>query len=223
MTPLAIFDLDETITRRPTFLRWVLFWVSREAPWRAPLLPAAALASGAYRLGLIGRTRLKSFSATVGLGQAITPAQLARAAHAFVERELATNLLSDARDRIAAEQAAGRRVILASASFEAYVRAFAERLGAEAAIGTRMTPRSDGRWRPAVDGENCYGEEKLRRIKEWLAEQGMAREALHIRAYSDHLSDAPLLAWADEAVAVNPAPDLAALAAERGWEIVRWR
>lgn len=222
MTPLAIFDLDETITRRPTFLRWVLFWVAREAPWRAPLLAAAALASAAFRLGLVGRTRLKSFSARVGMGRTVTRARLTRAADAFVDRELRHNLLADAKAQIASERAAGRRVVLASASFEAYVEAFARRLGAEAAIGTRMPVLADGRMRPAVLGENCYGAEKLRRVEDWLRAQGLARDDVHVRAFSDHASDAPLLGWADEAVVVNPAPTLADLAARNGWRIERW-
>ena len=223
MTRLAIFDLDETVTRRPTFLRWVLFWVAREAPWRAPLLPLAAAASLGYKLGLIGRTRLKSLSARIGLGRAVETDRLTRAAEAFVARELGANLLADAAAAITAERATGSLVLFASASFEVYVAAFARRLGGDAAIGTRMQPLDDARFRPMVSGENCYGAEKLRRVEEWLAAEGHRREALMVRVYSDHASDTPLLAWADEAVVVNPAAGLAQLARERGWKIVRWR
>jgi phosphoserine phosphatase len=42
-------------------------------------------------------------------------------------------------------------------------------------------------------------------------------------AYSDSMNDAPLLSAARRAVAVDPDPRLAALAAERGWTVLRWR
>ena len=51
---------------------------------------------------------------------------------------------------------------------------------------------------------------------------GLEREDIHIRAYSDHVSDAPMLEFADEAIATTPSPALRKLAKQRGWEIVDW-
>ena len=50
----------------------------------------------------------------------------------------------------------------------------------------------------------------------------IARDAVKVRFYSDHVSDEPVLAWADTAIAVNPSRGLRRLAARRGWEIVDW-
>ena len=44
-----------------------------------------------------------------------------------------------------------------------------------------------------------------------------------VRAYSDHVSDAPLFALAAEAIAVKSSRGLGQLAVERGWRIVDWR
>ena len=56
-----------------------------------------------------------------------------------------------------------------------------------------------------------------------MADEGLQRELCHIRAYSDHVSDAPLLAFADEAFATNPHAPLAEMARANGWEIIDWR
>ncbi|MGL1278516.1 HAD family hydrolase, partial [Vibrio parahaemolyticus] len=72
-------------------------------------------------------------------------------------------------------------------------------------------------------GENCYGAAKLAMIEAWLAREGIAREKATVRFYSDHVSDAPALAWADEAFAVNPHPPLRAMAQARGWTVLDWR
>jgi phosphoserine phosphatase len=60
-------------------------------------------------------------------------------------------------------------------------------------------------------------------IEAWMAREGIARTDAHVRFYSDHVSDAPTLDWADEAFAVNPHAPLFALATEKGWDVLRWR
>ena len=53
--------------------------------------------------------------------------------------------------------------------------------------------------------------------------EGLDREAVHIRFYSDHVSDAPVHHWSDEAVAANAHDRLVRLAEAEGWEIHDWR
>jgi phosphoserine phosphatase len=64
---------------------------------------------------------------------------------------------------------------------------------------------------------------KVTRLHAWLSERGTALDALDSVAYSDSMNDAPLLSATHRAVAVDPDPRLAALAAERGWTVLRWR
>src|SRR3546814_15594030 len=71
-------------------------------------------------------------------------------------------------------------------------------------------------------GDNVYGPAKLAAIEAWLAREGIDREDCHIRFYSDHVSDAPVLGWADEPFAVNAHGPLRTLARKRGWPIVDW-
>lgn len=90
-------------------------------------------------------------------------------------------------------------------------------------IATEAKRDGQGRILSLIEGDNCYGPAKLRRIEGWMAAQGIARGGAHVRAYSDHVSDAPLLGWADEGFAVNAHGPLRRLAAERGWPLLDWR
>jgi phosphoserine phosphatase len=45
---------------------------------------------------------------------------------------------------------------------------------------------------------------------------------VHIRFYSDHVSDHHVHRWADEAVAANAHSRLVKLARAEGWEVVDW-
>ena len=108
--------------------------------------------------------------------------------------------------------------MIATAAHEFYARAIAARLGIEDVIATRAAIDRAGRLLSTIDGENCYGAAKHRAIAAWTG----PREAAHVRFYSDHLTDVPTLAWADEAIVVNPDRKLRRIATGRGWEIVRW-
>jgi phosphoserine phosphatase len=76
--------------------------------------------------------------------------------------------------------------------------------------------------RARIAGENCYGAAKLRMIEAWLAAQGIARADAVVRFYSDHVSDAPSLQWADVGIATNPHRRLRTLAHARGWAVEDW-
>ncbi|HWK37009.1 HAD-IB family hydrolase [Sphingomonas sp.] len=220
---IAIYDMDKTITRDPTWTRFLRHAVPRQAPLRALLWPAAALATLAYGARLIDRAALKQMTQRLMLGQALPADRADALAEGFADRLLATGVLDGARARIAEDRAAGYRLVMATASYAFYVGAIAARLGYDDVIATGSARAPDGAVLARIAGENCYGPAKLRMIEAWLAGQGIARGHAHVRFYSDHVSDAPALDWADEAFAVNAHAPLRALAAERGWTLLDWR
>jgi HAD superfamily hydrolase (TIGR01490 family) len=222
MTELAIYDMDRTITRRATYTPFLLHAALHRAPWRLILLPLVLLSMFAYLLKLLDRSRLKEINQALLLGPHIAPAELAPLTDSFAARTLAGNVYPGALAQIAADRAAGRRLVLATASYRLYVEAIAERLGFDDVIATNSLAGLDQRIRAKIDGENCYGPAKLRMILAWLERSGLRREQVRVRFYSDHASDAPVLEWADEPYAVNPHDRLRRLARARGWTMLDW-
>jgi HAD superfamily phosphoserine phosphatase-like hydrolase len=133
-----------------------------------------------------------------------------------------TNIHPGALRQIAEDKAAGRRLVLATASYRFYVEAIAARLGFDDVIATGSVIGLDDIIHAKIDGENNYGPAKLRLIQAWMDKEGIARSAVRIRFYSDHVSDWPALEWSDVPVAVNPSRALRQMAERRGWEIVDW-
>jgi phosphoserine phosphatase len=113
--------------------------------------------------------------------------------------------------------------VLATASYRLYAAAIGKRLGFDDIVATNTLIGLDARVSARIDGENCYGPAKLRMILAWMAAEGLKREEVRVRFYSDHASDAPAFEWADDAFAVNAHAELRALARERGWPILDWR
>lgn len=215
---LAIYDMDKTITRQATWMPFLARY-ARTRPWR---IAATLGPSALYVAKRIDRARLKEMTQALVLGRRADQAEVDRRARVFGARVAARWVRAEARARIAADRAAGYRVVLATASYDFYVRPIAAALGIDDVIATPSTVEGD-RLVARIAGENCYGEAKLAMILAWLEREGIAREAAHVRFYSDHVSDAPTLDWADEPFAVSPHDALRRLAGVKGWPVLDWR
>ena len=221
-TSLAIYDMDKTVTRRPTYGLFLIHACLRLAPWRLLLAPALLFTGLLYGLRLVDRGRLKEINFALLIGP-VRPQRLEPVVESFARRQLATNILPGARTRIAEDKAAGRRLVLATASYRLYAAEIGRQLGFDDIVATDTGLDGRGRVVARIDGANCYGVAKLDMIEAWLAREGLTRDAVHIRFYSDHVSDAPVHHWSDEPFATNAHDRLVALAEGQGWEVLDWR
>ena len=222
MSDLAIYDLDRTITRRPTYTLFLIHCALRRQRWRLLFVPAVVVAMLAYAAGLFDRGRLKEICQSLLIGRHIHAADLRPLAESFADATISGNVRPGARRAIERDREQGRRLVLATASYRLYADAIAERLGFDDVIATGSVIGLDERVHARIEGDNCYGPAKLRMIAEWVERSGLTGTHGHVRFYSDHASDAPVFDWSDEPVAVNPHARLARLAAERGWAVEDW-
>ena len=219
---LAIYDMDRTITRKATYTPFLIHAALQLAPWRLVLLPLVLLSMLAYVAKLIGRGRLKEINYGLLVGRGVEPARMEPVVESFADKQIASNIMPGARRSIAADRAAGRRLVMATASYRLYAAAIARRLGFDDVVATETGLDTEGRVIARIDGQNCYGLAKKDMIEAWLQREGLEREAVHIRFYSDHVSDHHVHRWADEAVAANAHARLVRLAEAEGWEVVDW-
>lgn len=221
---VAMYDMDRTITRSGTYSGFLMHVARRRQQWRLLLLPFVGLAGVAYSLRLIDRSRLKAFNLRLLVGKRFRRTEIAPLAESYADKVVARGLHPAALDQIAADREAGYRLLLATASFHLYVDAIARRLGIEDVLATQLhEPDGADHVHARLAGDNCYGEAKFARISDWLAANEITREAAHVRAYSDHVSDHPMLRFADEAIATTPSRGLKQLAPRMGWQVVDWR
>ncbi|ATE63237.1 HAD family hydrolase [Rhizorhabdus dicambivorans] len=222
MTELAIYDMDRTITRTGTFTPFMIHAAMRLAPWRLVFVPFAALVMLAYVCKLIERKRVKELNQAMLIGRRIHADRLTPIAASFAEKMVRHNVYQGALESLAENRAAGRRLVLATASSRIWVEPIAARLGMDDIVATGAIRGIDDYVSHKVDGENCYGPAKLRMIEAWMGLAKLDRAQCRIRFYSDHVSDVPVLEWADEAIAANPHAGLRQVAKARGWTIVDW-
>lgn len=222
MDRIAIYDMDKTITVRATYAAFLVHMAMERAPWRLVLLPVVAIIMLGYILRLVTRSRAKELNQALLMGRRVSRAAIMPAVENYADKVVAGNIRADAIARIATDRAAGCTLVIASASYRLYVEPIARRLGFDAVIATDHFTQDIDYVRARIAGENCYDTAKLRMIQKWMADNGVDRSKAHVRAYSDHVSDAPLLAFADEPFAANPHRPLETLAREKGWPILHW-
>lgn len=125
-------------------------------------------------------------------------------------------VFAEAADLIAAHKLFGRDVVLVSASGEEIVAPIARALGATHAMATRMVVE-DGKYTGEI-AFYCYGQGKVQAIKELAAREGYPLE--HCYAYSDSITDLPMLEAVGHPSVVNPDRSLRKEAIDRGWPVL---
>jgi HAD superfamily hydrolase (TIGR01490 family) len=125
-------------------------------------------------------------------------------------------VFAEAADLIADHKLCGRDVVVVSASGEEIVAPIARALGATHAMATRMVVE-DGRYTGEI-AFYCYGEGKVEAIRALAEREGYALE--HCYAYSDSVTDIPMLESVGHPTVVNPDRALRKEALTRGWPVL---
>ena len=114
--------------------------------------------------------------------------------------------------------AAGHDRVVVSASPTEIVSRFAAGAGLQHGVGTTAARDADGVYTGQLAGPFCYREGKFEVMAALAAEHGYDLSQCY--AYSDSVSDLPMLEAVGHPVAVNPEPELRERAVARGWPIV---
>ncbi len=125
-------------------------------------------------------------------------------------------VFAEAAELIADHKLCGRDVVVVSASGEEIVAPIARALGATHAMATRMVV-ADGKYTGEI-AFYCYGEGKVQAIRELAAREGYPLE--HCYAYSDSITDLPMLQAVGHPSAVNPDRALRKEAIANGWPVL---
>jgi len=187
--PIVAFDFDGTLTSRDSFVAF-LAWRAGAGRFAAHMVGLSP--SMVSYLFHHDRGRLKSRFARTFLG-GLSQDEIAALARRFAETHARKLLRPDAVRSWKRWQAQGARMVIVTASPELIIAPFARGLGADLLLGTRFAFGDDGRFTGHLVGENCRGEEKVRRLREAFGED-VRLEA----AYGDTGGDHAMLGIADE-------------------------
>jgi HAD superfamily hydrolase (TIGR01490 family) len=151
-----------------------------------------------------------------------SPSELAEASQRYIREIIAPAVLEPAVALVRRHAEAGDRLAIVTATNEFVTRPIAKLFGVDHLIATELQRDAAGRVTGEVLGVPSYREGKVRRVQQWLQQQGWRWDDIQaISFYSDSTNDLALLEQATHPVATNPSPALERIAAERGWPILK--
>ncbi len=203
---VAAFDLDGTLSKRDTLLPFLRGLCGNLALLKGVVAVGGPLATALVRNVNSQRGEIKDQLLTQLL-EGMTAADITVAGQRFAHHLAAsTGLRPSIYQEWQRHLDAGHEVLIISASLEIYVNPLAHILGAHAGLGTRLEVRDDGTLTGHIDGVNCRGEEKVRRLEAWLvatAPDGSDSDDVEVFAYGDSSGDDALLRRADHPTKVG--------------------
>jgi HAD superfamily hydrolase (TIGR01490 family) len=212
----AFFDLDKTVIAKSSTLAFSKPFfdqglINRQAVLKSTYAQFLFMMSGADHEQM---DRMRSYLTTMCAGWDVEQVKsvVAETLHDIVD----PLVFAEAANLIADHKLCGRDVVVVSASGEEIVAPIARALGATHAMATRMVVE-DGKYTGEV-AFYCYGAGKVEAIQELAAREGYALE--HCYAYSDSITDLPMLESVGNPTVVNPDRALRKEAVNRDWPVV---
>ena len=212
----AFFDLDKTVVARSSTLAF-----GREL-YREGLIGPAIMLKSAYaqmafaRMGANADRMEKSRAALLELTRGWEAARVQRLVRETLQEVIDPLIYAEALGLFDEHRRHGRDLYLVSSSGVEVVSPLAEYLGVPNVIATRTGTDPDGCYNGTIEFY-CYGEQKVVAMREAAETAGLDLAASY--AYSDSITDLPMLRAVGHPVAVNPDKDLRAHALAAGWEI----
>ncbi|MBC9734200.1 HAD family hydrolase [Nocardioides marmotae] len=212
----AFFDLDKTIIAKSSTLAFSKPFqagglISRRAVLRSAYAQFVYLVGGADHDQM---EKLRQFlSQLVGGWDVATVREIvADTLHHVVD----PLVYDEAVSLIEEHRLAGRDVVIVSTSGSEVVGPIGAMLGADHVVATRLEI-VDGHYTGEIE-YYAYAEEKANAVRQLAEERGYDLEECY--AYSDSITDVPMLEAVGHPYAVNPDRDLRKVATSRGWPVL---
>lgn len=212
----AFFDLDKTVIAKSSTLAFSKPFfdqglINRRAVLKSTYAQFLFLMSGADHDQM---DRMRSYVTNMCTGWDVEQVKsiVGETLHDIVD----PLVFAEAAELIADHKLCGRDVVVVSASGEEIVAPIARALGATHAMATRMVVE-DGRYTGEI-AFYCYGEGKVEAIRQLSAREGYALDYCY--AYSDSITDLPMLEEVGHPTVVNADRSLRKEAAARGWPML---
>lgn len=220
MTQAAFFDLDKTVIAKSSTLAFTGKLYKAGMLGRKALLRAAI---GQLMFVIFGADHdqlKKARDAMLELTKGWDRREVERLVKETIEEVVAPLVYAEALFLIDEHLREGRQVYIVSASPEEIVRPLAEYIGIGDVIATQARVDTLGRYTGDVE-LYAYGPAKAKAVEKVAADEGISLADSY--AYSDSVTDLPLLELVGNPHVVNPDKELREAAEERGWPILDFR
>lgn len=187
--PIAFFDFDGTLTTSDTLMPFLKFVVGAPKYYAKLALVSPVLMAYFAKLlrnDIAKQIVLKQYLAGYHIDE------LRQLGQRFSEEIIPTMLRPEGMEKLRWHQEQGHDCVLVSASLDIYLNTWASKSKFIDVLCTSLETRKDLYVTGKINGGNCYGEEKLKRIHIWQKK----RNCSETYAYGDTSGDLPMIQFA---------------------------
>ena len=189
---VAFFDFDGTLTYRDTLLPF-LRMLRGQPRFFLDLLTVSPWLTG-YGLRLVKNDKAKQILLKQSLS-CYTIDELEKHGKQFAEQYLPGMIRPDVFERLQMHQHNGDLCVLVSASLDIYLKPWISDNDIDYFITSSLETGADCKVTGQLDGGNCYGDEKVKRMRDLIQEIGIPAKTY---AYGNSRGDIPMLKFVDE-------------------------
>lgn len=215
----AFFDLDKTVIARSSGLLlgrnlYKEGLISKRLLLRGMAAQLIYLLVGADE-GKMEQMRERALALTKGWEKA----KIERIVEEVMGDVITPIIYKEASDLIDWHQGESRKVYIVSSSPQEIVQPLGVLLGVDGVIASRAKVDEEGRYTGELDFY-CYGAFKAEAMQELAAREGIVLEESY--AYTDSITDVPMLRAVGHPAAVNPDRELKKIALQEGWPVLNF-
>lgn len=190
--PVAFFDFDGTLTYKDTMLPFLR--MLRGTPrFSLDLLKVSPWLAG-YGLGLVKNEQAKQILLKQSLGGILIDELHKQGSH-FAQQHLPNLLRPDTLEHLRTHQRNGDCCVLVSATLNVYLEPWISNNHLDYCLSSILETDNENKVTGQLLGGNCYGEEKVTRIKHLFEKIGTPSRTY---AYGNSKGDIPMLKFVDE-------------------------
>ena len=215
---LALFDLDNTLLAGDSDYLWGVFLVEKGLVDAELYEQANARFYQQYADGELDIHEFLNFS--LNPLSTIPTTTLTACHQEFMDNHVRQIMTVLGQEKVTQHQQAGDTTLVITATNSFVTAPIAAAFGIEHLIATEPEI-IDGQYTGKVAGTPSFQQGKVTRLHEWMQQHNVSLE--NSTFYSDSHNDLPLLEIVEHPIAVDPDPQLNALATNKNWEIISFR
>ncbi|MFN8015818.1 MAG: HAD family hydrolase [Acidimicrobiia bacterium] len=215
----AFFDLDKTIIAKSSMLAYSKTFRQHGLLSRKTLIQAA-YGQIVYRLVGANEQKMEKIrKVALDITKGWNNEKVKNIVNETLHEVVIPIIYEDAVELIEKHKKENRFVVIVSSAPSEVVEPISKHLGADAFIATTSRLDKDGNYSGELEFYS-YGSYKPLAIKKLAKEKKINLDTSY--AYSDSITDVPLLECVGNPIAVNPDRELARIAKNRGWKILHF-
>ena len=218
---LALFDLDNTLLSGDSDFEWAQFLMAQGVLDREVYEARNIEFFQQYKAGTLDIYAFLDFQLKPLSRHSRT--QLDAWHRQFMQARILPMIGEPARALVKQHRDEGHTLAIITATNSFVTMPIAREFGVAHLIATEPE-QVNGRFTGKVSNIPCFRDGKVRRLEAWLTAQAIERQQIERSwFYSDSHNDLFLMEWVSDPVAVDPDPQLTAVAQARAWPIISLR